>query len=86
MCVCVCVCVCACVRACVSACVRACVRACARALRIVYTDRILRFINTFLNYYYKGAGLRVSQIKVLLPHYHIFTNIVSLEKPQSMLN
>ena len=42
--VCVCVCVCAFARACV----RSCVRACARALRIVSTDKILRFINTFI--------------------------------------
>ena len=44
--VCVCVCVCACVRAC--AWVRAwmCTRVRMYALRIVYKDRILRFINT----------------------------------------
>ena len=52
---CVCVCVRACVRACsrvracacVRACVCACVRACVYALRIVSTDKILRFIETF---------------------------------------
>ena len=60
VCVCVymCVCVWACVRACLCACVRACVRVrvcvCARArarvyaLRIVHTDRILRFINSLI--------------------------------------
>ena len=45
-CVCVCVRVCACVRACVRASVR--VRACVSALRIISTDKILCFINTFI--------------------------------------
>ena len=51
------VCVCECVRACVHACVCVCVCVCvctrlctrASALRIVSTDKILRFINTFIN-------------------------------------
>ena len=38
----VCVCVCVCVRACVRACVCVC------TLRIVSTDKILRFTNTFI--------------------------------------
>ena len=50
--VCVCVYVCVCVRACVRACVCVCARARARArvyaLRIVHTDRILRFINSYI--------------------------------------
>ena len=33
---------------CVCVCVRACVRACVRGLRIVSTDKILRFINTLI--------------------------------------
>ena len=55
----VCVCVCVCVGRGGGACVRACVggwvvRACvlAHALRIVFTDMILRFLNTLIHYYY----------------------------------
>ena len=53
MCVCVCVrarvCVCECgVCVCVCVCVRARACALARALRIVYRDKILRFINTLI--------------------------------------
>ena len=36
------------VSVCVCVCVRACVCACARALRIVSTERILRFTNTII--------------------------------------
>ena len=43
--VCAAACVCACV--CVCVCVRVCVRVCAYALRIVATEKILRFINIF---------------------------------------
>ena len=52
VCVCVCVraCVCACVCVCVCVCVRLCVRSAVRAyaLRIVSTDKILRFIKTLI--------------------------------------
>ena len=47
-CVCVCVCVCACVRACVRACARVRVCACVHALRMVSTDKSLRFINALI--------------------------------------
>ena len=42
---------------CLSACVRACVCVCVRALRIVSTEKILRFRNTltFIYYYFKKS-------------------------------
>ena len=63
-CVCVCVCVCTHVHACmcVCVCVCVCVHACAcvrvYALRIVSTDKTLRFINTLIINYYCDTGDR----------------------------